>query len=436
MSVHNFYRAFEDKHRGSRALIKMRLEVYMPFVEKIKEIHPDAQAVDIGCGRGEWLELLNENGVVATGVDLDQGMLEACSELKLDAVFCDGIEYLKSLPDSSKSIVSAFHVVEHISFQDLSTFIEEALRVLKAGGLLIMETPNPENFKVAAESFYLDPTHTKPLPSELLSFLSEYHGFTRTAVIRLQENPEIKNRDTVTLGDVLCATSPDYAVLAQKDAHIDVKNKFSDAFEQEIGVSFTELEAKFEHRLRQIELQTERADYLTQKLATLEELISEITVKNTLMNNELLEKIPHLESKIESLQHVNSEVNNAYQNKENELLLIKDSTSWKLTYPLRLIKDNYDFIRTNGMLARVRVLNHKVIQFAHFKLESNPKFKLKLVKLFKKLGLFSLAKRAYIKGLSLNSNNCSIENIPSESSDLGEHSRTVLNDLKMSKVNK
>ena len=74
----DFYRAFEDRYRGSRDLIKSRLRVYLPFVEPLKALYSDCIAVDLGCGRGEWLELLKEKGIGAHGVDLDDGMLSAC----------------------------------------------------------------------------------------------------------------------------------------------------------------------------------------------------------------------------------------------------------------------------------------------------------------------------------------------------------------------
>ena len=79
----NFYRTFEDKFRGSRMLIKSRLRVYLPFVEPLKDINTDTTALDLGCGRGEWLELLKEVGISGHGIDIDDEMLLACGELDL-----------------------------------------------------------------------------------------------------------------------------------------------------------------------------------------------------------------------------------------------------------------------------------------------------------------------------------------------------------------
>ncbi|WP_413700398.1 class I SAM-dependent methyltransferase [Psychromonas sp. KJ10-10] len=216
MSNKDFYRAFEDKYRGSKELIKNRIKIYLPFILKFKELYPDSFALDIGCGRGEWLELLKENGISAQGVDLDKGMLEACYELGLNVLQDNGVEFLKKQKDNSITIISAFHVVEHISFEDLQVLVKESLRVLKPGGILILETPNPENIKVSTEYFYLDPTHTKPIPSNLLSFLPEFNGYIRTKVLGLQESKEPANQNVSSLMQVLEGVSPDYAVIAQK----------------------------------------------------------------------------------------------------------------------------------------------------------------------------------------------------------------------------
>ena len=185
-----FYRAFEERHRGSRELIKSRLEVYLPFVEPLKTLYKAPEILDLGCGRGEWLELMQHNGFQAKGVDLDEGMLSACRELNLNVCQADALDYLRGLTANRLSVVSAFHVVEHISFEALRQLVDEAYRVLKPGGLLILETPNSENLVVGTSGFYLDPTHQRPLPAQLLAFVVEYAGFARVKTLYLQEPPD------------------------------------------------------------------------------------------------------------------------------------------------------------------------------------------------------------------------------------------------------
>ena len=141
----SFYRAFEDRHRGTRELIKSRLRIYLPFVEPLFSFYTSAESVDLGCGRGEWLELMQELGFDVQGVDLDEGMLAACRERSFKVQIGDIISFLKKISDLSQVVVTGFHIAEHIPFSDLQVLVQEALRVLKPGGLLILETPNPEN---------------------------------------------------------------------------------------------------------------------------------------------------------------------------------------------------------------------------------------------------------------------------------------------------
>jgi O-antigen chain-terminating methyltransferase len=209
-----FYRAFEDRYRGSRDIIRGRLKIYLSFVQPLAQ--GGAAALDLGCGRGEWLELLNEAGFAAVGVDLDEGMLAACRERNLSVVNGDVLEVLRAHADASLAVVSAFHLVEHIPFGQMQTLIAEALRVLQPGGLLILETPNPENLVVGTSSFYDDPSHIRPLPPKLLAFAVEFGGFARHNVLRLQEAEHLSSADRLELFDVLAGVSPDYAVVAQK----------------------------------------------------------------------------------------------------------------------------------------------------------------------------------------------------------------------------
>jgi SAM-dependent methyltransferase len=249
----HFYRAFEEEFRGSRELIKSRLSFYLPFIEPLKQSQSCPKAVDLGCGRGEWLEILAENGFSALGVDRDDGMLAACRERGLASEKEDAIECLKRLPDASMAIVSGFHIAEHLPFADLRKLVEESARVLKPGGLLILETPNPENLRVAGTSFYLDPTHERPLPPDLLKFLAQYYGFARIKIVRLQESAELRAKASITLMEVLSGSSPDYAVIAQKagvPAFLAIDDK---AFGADYGLNIESLAARYDQQLAHLE---------------------------------------------------------------------------------------------------------------------------------------------------------------------------------------
>ena len=232
-----FYRAFEEKFRGPRGLIQQRLEVYLPFVQPVCAAYPEALVFDLGCGRGEWLELLQKNSIAAMGVDLDTGMLEACQQINLKVQCQDALESLKQLQDGSASVVSAFHLVEHLPFDRVKDLVAECHRVLKPGGLLIMETPNPENFMVATHNFYLDPTHLRPIPPDLLAFVPEYLGYESVKILRLQETAGVKTHPNLSMLDVLTGASPDYAVVAQKAGHTALKQSLQALFDQAFGIS-------------------------------------------------------------------------------------------------------------------------------------------------------------------------------------------------------
>ncbi|WP_408600124.1 methyltransferase domain-containing protein [Pseudomonas sp. PLMAX] len=245
-----FYRAFEDRYRGSRELITQRLEVYLPFLEPLKSIFDDYPVLDIGCGRGEWLQLLMREGYAPVGVDLDDGMLEGCKALQLPAHKDDALNALRKLDDCSQVAVSGFHIAEHVPFSVLEELVAEALRVLRPAGMLILETPNVENVMVGTSNFYLDPTHERPLPNQLLSFLTEHAGFARSKVVRLQESHELHDEQRkIGVRDVLCGASPDYAVIAQKQGEPSVMNAFKVVFDGAYGVSLDQLAERFDQAL-------------------------------------------------------------------------------------------------------------------------------------------------------------------------------------------
>lgn len=194
-----------------------------------------------------------ENGIAAQGVDLDEGMLSACRALDLNVRTQDALSALRDCPDDFLDVVSGFHLAEHLPFEDLQRLVRDSLRVLKPGGLLILETPNPENLLVGTSSFYLDPTHQRPIPSQLLAFLAEHYGFARTKTMGLNAIPEIATKSAPSLLDVLHNSFPDYALIAQKTAVPDVMRSFDTVFSMGSAVSLSELASRFEKRLQRSE---------------------------------------------------------------------------------------------------------------------------------------------------------------------------------------
>jgi SAM-dependent methyltransferase len=241
----NFYIAFEDKFRGSRELIKQRLSIYAPLLDGLSQQVQSKVAIDLGCGRGEWLEVLREHNFEPRGVDINGDMVSECSDLGLNAICCDAIEYLKKQKNNSIAIVAGFHIAEHLPFDHLEFLVRESIRALVPGGLLILETPNPENILVGSNYFYLDPTHQRPIPPQLLQFLPEYYGFERIKLIRLQESPSLVLNPSPSLLDVLSGVSPDYAIVAQKKNKKGAKDNLEEIFSHNYGLSLGDLTNKY-----------------------------------------------------------------------------------------------------------------------------------------------------------------------------------------------
>lgn len=207
------YAALEDRFRGSRDEIKDRFQVYLPYVKE------RAPVVDLGCGRGEWLEILGDAGIEARGVDTNLIQLEQCRARNLNVSEEDFLAHLKTLEDASVGAVTGFHIVEHVSLKTLVTLLNEALRVLRPGGVVIFETPNPDNVLVGSNYFYMDPTHRHPLPSELLEFLLESRGFHEIEILNLHpwDSARISGDSEVTERFNTYFYGPmDYAIVGRK----------------------------------------------------------------------------------------------------------------------------------------------------------------------------------------------------------------------------
>jgi O-antigen chain-terminating methyltransferase len=218
-SLEDLYVSFEVRFRGSREDIKERVKKYLPYIKEVNAGTNDLPVLDIGCGRGEWLELLKDEGLIARGVDKNSILTSQCGKLDLDVTNEEMLLYLKKLPDKSLGAVTGFHIIEHLPFVQLIKLLDETIRVLNVGGVAIFETPNPQNVIVGSNSFYLDPTHRKPLPNEMMKFLSEARGLSDIKILDLHPFP-----DTLRLqGSELAGRfnnffygSRDYAVIGYK----------------------------------------------------------------------------------------------------------------------------------------------------------------------------------------------------------------------------
>ncbi len=173
-ALDSIYTVFTDVLRGPTRAVKERVREFLPDV---LAVGCGGSVVDLGSGRGEWLDLLRESNVDASGVDLNSTFAAECRGRGLDVVLGDARDHLARLPERSVKAITAFHLAEHLPLECLIELIDLSLRALDSGGILIMETANPENLVVGASTFYLDPTHHRPIPPPLLAFLFEARGF-------------------------------------------------------------------------------------------------------------------------------------------------------------------------------------------------------------------------------------------------------------------
>ena len=180
------YADYTDRFRGSTAEIRAKLEGYLPDVRRLAGT---GGVVDIGAGRGEWLELLRDVGVRASGVDTNSAFVAAGRARGLDIELGDGLRKLHRLPPDSVDMVTAFHLIEHLDTEEVLALLEAARAALRPGGCVLLETPNPANLVTGACDFYNDPTHRSPLPSALMDYLLSAQGFEDVEVRPLHPKP-------------------------------------------------------------------------------------------------------------------------------------------------------------------------------------------------------------------------------------------------------
>jgi O-antigen chain-terminating methyltransferase len=229
-------------------------------------------------------------------------------------------------------LVSAFHLAEHLPFDLLQTLIDESLRILAPGGLLILETPNPENIVVGTANFYLDPTHQRPIPLQLLSFIAEYSGFAKVKVLRLQEPIGIADNNELTLMNVLNDVSQDYAVVAQKGNAPEIIAATVEAFKANYGLSLESIANSYDQQIKT--------------------------------------KIYQAEVKARQAE------NKAHQ-AEVALIAINNSLSWRLTEPLRMLGRTAKSLFRFPKVAKLKSKEKIKLLLTHIKLYVSQRSKLR-----------------------------------------------------------
>jgi O-antigen chain-terminating methyltransferase len=170
------YVGFEDQFRGRAEDVRANLAEYVPLFDGAGDV------LDVGCGRGEFLQLLSDRGVTARGVDVNHEMVESCRARGLHVVEGDAVDHLRALPDSSLGGLFAAQVVEHLEPDHLLRLLDAACSKLKPGAPIVLETINPACWAAFFESYIRDLTHVRPVHPETLKYLLEASGFGRVEI--------------------------------------------------------------------------------------------------------------------------------------------------------------------------------------------------------------------------------------------------------------
>lgn len=364
----DFYTRFTNHFRGEKEAIKERLTVYVPLLAPIMARYPEAEVVDLGSGRGEWLELMRDNGWRAKGIDTNESMAQACNESGLCVEVNDALTALQQTETDTLAAVTGFHIAEHIPFDSLVTLIQEALRALVPGGVLILETPNPENLTVGLWSFYLDPTHLHPLPPPLLHFVATDSGYAKANILRLNgPQPPAEDAPLRQYMDWVVSAYPDYALIAHKEADsasapwFDYLDKLTEAQQGSLETLASKIEEQTERLVQcQHQIENQHTEY-------------QQTIKKLQQEKQLLE------------QH------NGHL--EHHLNLVLYSRSWRITLPLRhLMEWRRQALMANGKLLMRLAQIPLLKRFALKVLNRYPALKMRILKrMAASDGLFSRA---------------------------------------------
>ena len=256
MSEH-FYRAYEDHCRASEPAFKEHCDIYTSLLGCLREAFGESASVlDLGYGHEQWVGMLSTLGFQVLSIDGQSGKLEATGERKLlvdQGDLMAVMDGLRKTADSSLALVSAFHVVERLPFSELEMLFQEALRVLRPGGILMLEMPSSQMLAMSSYLFDSHPRQGRPISAHLLRFMPEHYGFVRTHIWQLQTKSKLTSEQPPSFLEVFQEAGSAYTVLAQKVAPIEVMELFDRDFKRTVGANVDGVARRYDARLERIE---------------------------------------------------------------------------------------------------------------------------------------------------------------------------------------
>jgi len=324
----DFYLKFEKKFRGSSEIVKKRLKFYIPFLLTLRKFNRKKllKALDIGCGKGEFLEILKNSGFSPIGIEINKKFVEDLKKRGYEVYKTDALEFIKNLKDNTFAVVSMIHIIEHLEFKYILELIFEIYRILEPGGILIIETPNTQNLYVGTYNFWVDPTHKRPIHPELIKFIGEYIGFLRTQIYY----PLIYNKEKISFNDIIFGVSPDISIILQKDGPPELIKNFDYLFKSSPQFTLQDIISKFDQKIEN-------------NFFSLHKKIEIIEDKFLNIENEIENKLTFIEANLSAL--INSKAWRFYQNlsKIKKFILINFKNLKK--FPFTLLKFIYFFLK-------------------------------------------------------------------------------------------
>ena len=210
-----FYLDFENQFRGDTDSILSQFSKYDSLINQVIKGIENPKFLDIGSGRGEWLQKWRDKGQDCCGIENDRDMICLCRNKALNIMEDDATNALLSLPNNSVSILTMFHMIEHINHNQSIKILSECLRVLSEDGIFIIETPSIDNLIVSTNSFYLDQTHISHINAEAIKFSMKKLGFDAIRDFYINGGPMMNDKHS-KITRILNGVAQDLLLVATK----------------------------------------------------------------------------------------------------------------------------------------------------------------------------------------------------------------------------